>query len=299
MKGKIRTILTLLAAAASLEASAQSDVLDFILSQPESDPLEGLVGSVLSPGDVAAANVANVSPVSALNYISTAYMLQDYTDSGVWDGLTSNGAYGYGYSRSWGNVTSGFGYRPKFGRVHKGVDIAMEQGVPVVVPLPGTVLRVGFEANGYGHFVAVRHDDGMETRYAHLSRPLVTAGQRLQAGDPVGLSGNSGNSTGPHLHFETRVAGRAIDPATLFDFTSGQAVYTVLSAPGVGAKENKPSPKTTGKQSLAGKKTYIVRAGDSIASVAARSGVTVLRICQLNGLSDNSQLQPGTMLRLR
>lgn len=115
--------------------------------------------------------------------------------------MPTNGAY-----------TSFFGYRPKFGRFHKGIDIALKVGDTVRCSLPGVVVRIKCDPKGYGNYVVVSHDGDLETLYAHLTRELVVAGQKLKAGDAIGLGGNTGNATGPHLHFETRVKGEAIDP---------------------------------------------------------------------------------------
>lgn len=122
------------------------------------------------------------------------------------------------YSPEWGRITSGFGFREQFNRVHKGIDIAMEVGDTVRVALPGIVDKVSYEAHGYGHYVEVVHDNGIVTCYAHLSSSLVKTGDKVDASQPIALSGNTGNSTGPHLHFETRYNGTAINPMTVFKF---------------------------------------------------------------------------------
>lgn len=160
-----------------------------------------------------------------LNYISTAFATDGFYDTGY---LSTGTRLGSGLNPGYQGVfhlapgeriTSDFGYRESFHRVHLGVDIAMAEGDTVRVPLPGVVFSRSYDADGYGHCVVVKHRNGMETRYAHLSKPLVAEGQRLVAGDAVALSGNTGNSTGPHLHFETRYLGVPIDPRSVFDFT--------------------------------------------------------------------------------
>lgn len=270
------------------------------------------------------------SPVSALNYVTRAYAIQSYYDAGMIKsyqyGLSNSYNYSsvnrYMVSSEWGRITSGFGYRERFHRMHKGIDIAMETGDTVCSPLAGTVDRVGYEAHGYGHYIVMIHDDGMETRYAHLTRPLVSAGMRVNAGDPIAISGNTGNSTGPHLHFETRYNGLAVDPRNFFNFNSNSRnlAYTqwrgmsvaneyvrdsynaalmhgeAKDADGfsVGKTGSKP-----GTSALTAKSTYIVREGDTVKTVARRAGLTVLRLCQLNGLSSTSPLTPGSTLRLR
>jgi murein DD-endopeptidase MepM/ murein hydrolase activator NlpD len=97
---------------------------------------------------------------------------------------------------------------------HAGIDIAVPEGTPVRVAGSGTVLESGRDRE-YGSFVLVQHQDGFETRYAHLSRTLVGAGLKVPAGEVIGLSGNSGRSSAPHLHFEIRQRGQSIDPRTL------------------------------------------------------------------------------------
>ena len=115
-------------------------------------------------------------------------------------------------------VTSHYGYRPQFGRTHKGVDLRSAIGDTVYSAFSGRVRLTRFERGGYGFYVIVRHENGLETVYGHLSRFLVKPDQYVKAGQPIALSGNTGRSTGPHLHFETRFMGYAINPEAIFDF---------------------------------------------------------------------------------
>lgn len=117
-----------------------------------------------------------------------------------------------------GAVTSKYGYRPRFGRVHRGMDLRLNVGDTVVAAFDGKVRITKYEARGYGYYVVVRHDNGMETVYGHLSRFLVKPDQRVRAGQPIALGGNTGRSTGPHLHFETRYMGVDINPEAIIDF---------------------------------------------------------------------------------
>jgi murein DD-endopeptidase MepM/ murein hydrolase activator NlpD len=107
-------------------------------------------------------------------------------------------------------ISSPFG--PRKGRPHKGVDLSAPQGTPTLAALPGVVSRVAFEAKGYGHYVIVQHEQGLESRYAHHSEVDVKEGERLERGARVGAVGNTGRSSGPHLHFELRYKGKPIDP---------------------------------------------------------------------------------------
>lgn len=120
-------------------------------------------------------------------------------------------------------VNSHFGYRKRFGRMHRGVDLKANMGDTVYAVFNGKVRLTKFDRDGYGFYVIVRHDNGLETIYAHLSKFLVRANQYVRAGEPIALSGNTGRSTGPHLHFETRFMGMAINPEKIFDFTKGVA----------------------------------------------------------------------------
>ena len=113
-------------------------------------------------------------------------------------------------------VTSEFGYRsdPFTGQAsgHTGIDIAVPTGTPVRAALPGVVTTAAYNAGGYGYYVMIDHGSGMVTLYAHNSKLLVKAGDTVEAGDMVSLSGSTGRSTGPHLHFEVRVNGQRVNP---------------------------------------------------------------------------------------
>lgn len=117
-----------------------------------------------------------------------------------------------------GAVTSNYGYRRRFGRMHKGIDLRLSIGDTVCSAFDGVVRLTKFERRGYGYYVVIRHDNGMETVYGHLSKFLVKPNQRVRAGEAIALGGNTGRSTGPHLHFETRFMGIAINPSLLIDF---------------------------------------------------------------------------------
>lgn len=118
-----------------------------------------------------------------------------------------------------GALTSPYGWRARFGRMHRGVDLSLRVGDSVVSAFDGKVRLVKYDANGYGNYVVVRHDNGLETVYGHLSRALVKPGQRVRAGQLIAKGGNTGRSTGPHLHFETRFMGLPVNPEAIIDFT--------------------------------------------------------------------------------
>jgi len=125
-------------------------------------------------------------------------------------------------------VNSPFGLRRLPGqaaRNHAGVDIAAPSGTGVYVSAEGSVLRTGYEPAGYGRFVEIRHPNGMTTLYGHLSRLDVASGDRLEAGERIGLVGSTGRSTGPHLHFEVRRGDRQINPVKVM----GRAFEVVVA----------------------------------------------------------------------
>ncbi len=299
-------LLILAITSATCAASAQvADVLSYMLSASESpEPAETASTTIGNSDDnmsgvlslIASSSPAKPSQLSPLDYITGAYQSGSYHHSGVMSGVKLSdmgsltihpGHRGTIYTPGWGEVTSGFGFRKKFGRMHYGIDVSMGVGDTVCAPLPGRVKLVKYDPKGYGHYVVMAHEGGMETRYAHLSVPLVSMGDYVTTGEPIALSGSSGNSTGPHLHFETRYMGKAVDPRTVFDFSSGFPAAGVM--PSAGSE----------KSALNGKRTYVVRPGDTIDDVARKTGLTTMRLCQLNFISEDSPLNPGTMLIVR
>ena len=217
-----------------------------------------------------------------------------------------------------GYITSPYGYRRRFRRMHKGVDLKLNIGDTVRAAFDGRVRIVNYERRGYGKYVVVRHTNDLETVYGHLSGYLVEPGQYVRAGEPIALGGNTGRSTGPHLHFETRYMGYAINPCAIFDFanqTTHTDTYTFDKRTYQEARNfdpeanveyrrrytqaNPPRPYTRSRNSEGTASTYRVRRGDSLSKIASRNGTTVAKLCRLNGLTTSSKLQPGQRLRLR
>jgi murein DD-endopeptidase MepM/ murein hydrolase activator NlpD len=113
-----------------------------------------------------------------------------------------------------GVLTSGFGQR--WGRPHRGIDVANSTGTPIYASAPGVIEKAGWNNGGYGNLVDIRHPDGSLTRYGHNSKVLVRAGQQVQQGETIALMGSTGFSTGPHTHFEIHPSGRgAVNPIAL------------------------------------------------------------------------------------
>ncbi len=188
-------------------------------------------------------------------------------------------------------ITDIFGYRPRRRRMHYGLDIKVYVGDTIRSAFDGKVRIVKNQGRrGYGKYVVVRHDNGLETVYGHLSKQIVTVNQEVKAGEPIGLGGNTGRSTGSHLHFETRFLGIPLDPALLFDFEKQDIVadsYTFRKASNVSSKQ------------LASNKGlfYKVKKGDTLSKIAARQGISVSRLCQLNRITQKTVLRPGQVLR--
>lgn len=217
-----------------------------------------------------------------------------------------------------GYVTSPYGYRPRFKRVHKGIDLKLQTGDTVYAAFDGRVRLTNFERKGYGYYVILRHPNGLETVYGHLSKFLVEPDQDVKAGQPIALGGNTGRSFGSHLHFETRFMGYPINPAAIFDFAN-QTVHTDTytfdkntytqprnfdpAANQEYARQyqaaNPPKASAKSSKSSAKSKSYTVKRGDSLSRIASRNGITVRQLCQLNGLTTKSKLVPGQKLRLR
>lgn len=215
-----------------------------------------------------------------------------------------------------GPVLSKFKYRGH--RFHHGVDIDLNVGDTVRAAFNGVVRYAQYNKGGFGNLVIIRHYNGLETYYAHLSKLNVVPDQEVTAGEVIGLGGNTGRSYGPHLHFETRFYDNAFDPYEIIDFDNKRlrsenlfihpgmfdyrAVSKVNSAPKItvnnsgGAQATKASTVTT---SASGAKYHTVRSGDNLSQIAAANGTTVDKLCSLNGLSRTSVLQIGQKIRIK
>ena len=191
-------------------------------------------------------------------------------------------------------ITDKFGYRPRRRRVHNGIDIKVNRGDTIYAAFDGKVRITAYQRKGYGHYVVVRHHNGIETLYAHLSKKLVGANDNVKAGDPIGIGGNTGRSSGPHLHFETLLLGSCLDPALLFDFKNQDVTgdFYLYRRPGSKYIEN-------GVVKIAGpeKKYHKVKSGETIGKIARKYNVEEGIIFKLNKLNSRSIIRPGQMLR--
>lgn len=193
-------------------------------------------------------------------------------------------------------VSSHFG--PRRRRFHYGLDLAEPTGEPIYAVFDG-VVRISKYNRSYGNLVVIRHNNGLETYYAHMSRRDVVPGDPVKAGDVIGLCGNTGRSYGSHLHFEIRYQGNAMNPENVIDCATHELIddnlYLTSNSFRKVAKQGKSNK---GGKSSSGR-YYKVRSGDNLSKIAKRNGTTVKKLCQLNGLKQSSTLPVGKRLRVR
>lgn len=190
-------------------------------------------------------------------------------------------------------ITSPFG--PRWRRMHNGLDLKVNIGDTIVAAFDGKVRIVKYERRGYGKYVVIRHDNGLETVYGHLSKQLVEENQLVKAGEVIGLGGNTGRSTGSHLHFETRFLGIAINPVYMFDFPKQDIVadtYTFRKTKGVKRAGSHDTQVADGAI-----RYHKVKSGDTLSRIAKLRGVSVSTLCKLNRIKPTTTLRIGQVLR--
>ena len=214
-------------------------------------------------------------------------------------------------------ITSKMG--PRWRRMHKGIDVKVYIGDTIRAAFSGKVRVKRYEARGYGKFLVIRHPNGLETIYGHMSDWLVDENETVKAGQPIGLGGNTGRSTGSHLHFETRLCGVALNPALLFDFVNQDvtadyymfrksnyeqesvAVNKTIRLDGAPeetetVEEQKEIAESEVRQ-YTETRYHKVKSGETLYSIAKRRGVTVEQLCKLNHLTRDIKVRPGQILR--
>jgi murein DD-endopeptidase MepM/ murein hydrolase activator NlpD len=224
-----------------------------------------------------------------------------------------------------GKVTSPYG--PRSRRFHYGTDLKLQIGDTVYAAFDGKIRIRSYERKGYGNYLVIRHSNGLETVYGHLSKTLVGIDETVQGGQAIALGGNTGRSTGPHLHFEFRFLGQAIDPSDIIDFSnfctyddyyvfekshSGNSYFNIdfykkykpLKSSDIKryasvAKNNSQSKSSSASIPLAnGEQVYHkIRSGDTLSTIARRYGTSVESICRLNGITKMTTLKIGKTLR--
>ena len=192
-------------------------------------------------------------------------------------------------------ITSKFG--PRRRRMHNGIDVKVYIGDTIRAAFSGKVRMVKYERRGYGKYVVIRHENGLETIYGHLSKQMVSEDQYVEAGEVIGLGGNTGRSTGSHLHFETRFLGQAINPALLFDFEKQDIVTDTYLFKKGNNRYRRSSSKAGVVASNGGAQYYKVRKGDSLSRISQKTGVSIDRLCKLNGITRRTTLRINQVLK--
>ncbi|MEG1611054.1 MAG: peptidoglycan DD-metalloendopeptidase family protein [Alistipes sp.] len=203
---------------------------------------------------------------------------------------------------------------------HQGVDLPLHMGDPIYATFSGRVRISEYNHGGYGNLIILRHDNGLETYYGHLSERLVECNQWIEAGQVIGLGGSTGRSTGPHLHFETRYYGQSFDPERLIDFQKGllcretfllkKNFFNINSKAGEDFDDEVASAEQEKKEIVkqqaakkaaiqSAKKFHKVRSGDTLSHLATKYHTSVKKICSLNRIKPTTLLQLGRSLRVR
>jgi murein DD-endopeptidase MepM/ murein hydrolase activator NlpD len=185
-------------------------------------------------------------------------------------------------------VNSRFG--PRWGRMHWGVDLDLDTGDAVYTTFDGIIRVKGYDRYGYGYYYVVRHKNGLETLYGHLSKHVMEVGDEVLAGDLLGKGGSTGRSTGPHLHYELRYRGLLFDPEIVYDFEQNQILKQELLV----------DKKLFGHIAKARAAAYHrVKRGENLGTISRRYGVSISQITRLNGISTRSILRIGQSLRVK
>ncbi|MBR6831648.1 MAG: peptidoglycan DD-metalloendopeptidase family protein [Tidjanibacter sp.] len=227
-----------------------------------------------------------------------------------------------------GKVYSRYGYRGR--RAHGGTDIPLDRGDPIYSTFAGKVRYAKYNSGGYGYLVIVRHFNGLETYYGHLSAVNVAVDDYVAAGQVIGYGGNTGRSTGPHLHYEMRYRGMTFDPERLIDFQEGflrfqtfaieKSYFKVNSRADEMLEEyddelelfaqsgdeltsedilNNIEKAEAERAAEAEPKYYTIKRGDNLGSIARRHGISINELCRLNGIKSTSTIYAGKRLRVK
>ena len=191
-----------------------------------------------------------------------------------------------------GKIISPFG--PRGRRMHKGLDIKLNKGDEVFSAFDG-VVRFASYGRGFGNIVVIRHFNGLETYYAHLSQIKVKAYQPVKAGELIALGGSTGRARGPHLHFEIRFQDKPFDPTKIIDFDSASLKTPQLWV----SRELFGKSKNLSTTGANGEKYHIIRKGDTLGKIAKKYGVSIKQIQRLNRLKSSTVLRVGKRIKIR
>lgn len=245
-------------------------------------------------------DTANVYTEDWNNNVTFWYPQFNYSDSSILNFTDSTLSYAFPIENK---TTSGFGRRHS--SQHKGIDIPLKTGDTVVSAFDGKVRYAKYNSGGFGYLVIVRHVNGLETYYAHLSKLKVKPNQVVKAGELIGLGGSTGRSYSPHLHFEVRYNHHAFNPEKIFDLEyfclkQEEAMVCDLVSKSKGSHKGHTHGKT--QVSTANLKTgtvYSIKSGDTLGKIAGKYGTTVSALCRLNGMTQNAVLQIGQKIRVK
>ena len=195
-------------------------------------------------------------------------------------------------------------YKMRRSHKHQGVDLGIPFGEPIYAAFDG-IVRVALPSKftgGYGNVVVLRHANGLETYYGHMTKYIVETDDIVKAGEIIGYCGSTGRSTGPHLHFETRYMGQSFDPERIFDFEEGtlrdtvftlkKHYFSIYSHEGQSDKESEVAATQVAPKNV----TYTVKKGDTLGKIAKKYGTTVKKLCKLNNISEKKTLKIGQKL---
>ena len=191
-------------------------------------------------------------------------------------------------------ITSKYG--PRRRRMHRGTDLKVQIGDTIYAAFDGKVRMKSYERKGYGNYLVLRHPNGLETVYGHLSQFIVKENQIVRAGEPIGLGGNSGRSTGSHLHFETRFLGKDINPEEIFDFINSTPHKDEYVFHNIKVNGKKTNIYSTSQDAIA---VHRVKSGETLGAIARKYGTSVAELCRLNNIKSTSILSIGQPLQFR
>lgn len=191
-----------------------------------------------------------------------------------------------------GRINSKYGWRRR--RMHYGTDIKLYKGDTVRAAFDGQVRIKKFDRRGYGYYYVIRHSNGLETVYGHLSKFIVDKDDYVKAGQAIGLGGSTGRSSGPHLHFEMRFMGIALNPETIIDFETFKPINNTYHFAQKKAKSIAEGNSPDGVAAY-----HRVKQGDTLGAIARKYGTSVNRLCKLNNIRANSILRIGQRIRYK
>jgi murein DD-endopeptidase MepM/ murein hydrolase activator NlpD len=231
------------------------------------------------------------------NNVTFWYPEFNYKDSTVLKLTDFNHGYAFPVEKE---TTSKFGRRHS--SQHKGIDIPLKTGDGIVAAFDGKVRYAKWNSGGFGYLVIIRHVNGIETYYAHLSKIKVKPNQVVKAGELIGLGGSTGRSYSPHLHFEMRYNHKAFNPEKIFDLEnfclrSEEAMVCELVNKKSHSHSHGKFQKSTADLSTG--TVYSIKSGDTLGKIAKRYGTTVSSLCSLNGMSQTTILQIGQKIRVK